>query len=236
MLFCSCYSGEIEITTDQNDLNKYLYADGVSIPEYSNTDYSVPDEAIDVIKSNPTIGDKIFFEGNLMRCGTGEMYFTINKATVCKSLSEANISYEDLLDCYIVSLDDPKVWDADRNFFTDDYAFIMIDMTVENVNATSCLYSNELLANKGDFGEYDFSIDLLGNCGSPVYYDKSISFSHNWYVFHLESGQSVDLKCGYIVYLKDKPLKDVTFKTESSQVEYDDDEVDLRINIDLNLG
>lgn len=56
------------------------------------TEY-VPEEPI---PDNPSIGDRIFLENNINLGGSGEIYFTINRAAACKTLEQAGISSEDL--------------------------------------------------------------------------------------------------------------------------------------------
>lgn len=125
------------------------------------------------INYNPQMGEKLYMP-NL--AAKGVIYATIDSAAYYRNIHDAGIRYEDLCHEIQIGHDGYGPDYADRitgevlSFDGVDYVFVMVHITVSNVNATTAFYymndamqqlDPQLYAD-GFIGEYDFSANQFG--------------------------------------------------------------------------
>lgn len=187
------------------------------IPDENNTIEESMAEVKDFetksIPTNAKIGDKLFAENLVMNGGSGTIYWTINKVEAFETMQDAKLQLEDMYASEFC-ITDEYIWDAANETFSDRHTLVMLYMTIENVDAISRAYAEE--PEKYDI--HDFRVDSLGGCsyGPLRYFDKMGECSVNSRAFHLEPGESIEIKVGYLVNTDEIDLKDVNFTTAAT--------------------
>ena len=150
-------------------------------------------DSVDVVE----IGERFPVNNEAYDIGDlGEIYATITDARIYKTFSEAGIPPEDMF------ADASWMYDSQTDSLGEDEYIVTVDFTVENVDATARLHCYEPFA--GEYDEYDFRMDAIGNCCEGYIYWTGIDGSlktqecgESNCVFHLEPGETVSFSVSY---------------------------------------
>lgn len=210
LTLCGCSNGiKIQTTSDLNsETNDQII---------KNND-KIPDPAQDT-----KMGERFLAKNLIIDGGSGEIYMSVDSAKVYNTLSDADLSKNDL---FGDSLFDGMNYDAQTGEFLNNRILVLVNFTVENIDAVSREYADE----PSKYDKYDFRVDAFGGCteGPVVYSDKHGEVNAHYFGFHLEPGESTQIICGYLVDLRNVSLNDVMFNTAATP--------ENGGIIDLNLG
>lgn len=210
LTLCGC-SNDIKIQTT-SDLNSERNGQIIDNNE------KIPDPAQDT-----KMGERFLAKNLIIDGGSGEIYMSVDSAKVYNTLSDAGLSENDLFES---SLLDGMNYDAQTGEFLNNRILLLVNFTVENIDATS----REHAVEPEKYDKYDFRVDSFGGCteGPVIYSDKHGEVSAHYCGFHLEPGESTQIICGYLVDLRNVLLNDVKFNTAATP--------ENGAIIDLNLG
>lgn len=156
---------------------------------------------------------------------SGHFYITLNKCEVYDSLNDAGIKYDDMRHSLVI---EGLSIDPQTSELLNSFKMIMIQMTIENVDAVS--YDH--LYQPDEFGEYDFFLGRIGNVSGAVLEYLDIHFDNKHYTkVHIEPGETKDIVVGYALCTDDVPLEDAVFRNgdENSPKDFPYTVVDLEL-------
>lgn len=209
---CALSSIEIKNTSESN-----MEQDA----QIDNEQIIINNDKIPNPPKDTSLGERFLAKNLILDGGSGEIYMTVNSAKAFDNLSNAGVSIDKTFELY-----DGFNYDSNTGDFLKNRVLVIVNFTVENINATSRAHACE----PEKYSEYDFRVDDFGACTSgPIAYSSELGeVPVHPLAFHIEPNETKEIECGYLVDLDEVNLEDICFETAATK--------ENGTIIDLHLG
>lgn len=217
IILSACNS--IQVTNLESSSNKVNYQNEEQQIEQNNQERLQANDAIPDPPDQIEMGERFLAKNLILDGGSGNIYMSVENAETFNKLSDAGITFEQCDE-----LLDGMNYDSKTGEFIGNRKLIIVTFKVENVDAISREYAVE----PDVYSEYDFRVDSFGGCTESlmIYFNQKGQISAHSYAFHLEPGETIEIKCGYLADLRNVSLNEIGFEIFNKN----------ETVIDLNLG
>ena len=232
LLSAGCTVGNIEITKKKVSTQPQMQQiiENVTAPSNANSeptgDGNVQNVQLDLpyseVPETAKLGERFCV---INPVSSGHFYITLNKCEVYDSLNDAGIKYDDMRHTLVI---EGVSIDPQTSELLNSFKMIMIQMTIENVDAVS--YDH--LYQPDEFGEYDFFLGRIGEVRGAAMEYLDIHYDDKCYTkVHIEPGETKDIVIGYALFTDDVPIEDAVFRNgdENSPEDFPYTVVDLEL-------